>query len=151
MKGIMRCAFIFVILCSTALTVTAQQGKLARADKKFNQLAYIDAIEIYKDLVTEGFKSYQVFNKIAEAYYYNGKYAQAEEWYSKLTESYADSVSDEHYFRYAQTLRAIKEYDRSDDMMQIFAKRSGNDFRAKLFVDNSDYVRVEGYRESFIR
>lgn len=151
MKGIMRCAFIFVILCSTALTVTAQQGKLARADKKFNQLAYIDAIEIYKDLVAEGFKSYQVFNKIAEAYYYNGKYAQAEEWYSKLTESYADSVSDEHYFRYAQTLRAIKEYDRSDDMMQIFAKRSGNDFRAKLFVDNTDYVRVEGYRESFYK
>ncbi|WP_298328724.1 OmpA family protein [uncultured Dokdonia sp.] len=149
MKGFMRCAFVLVIIFSTIHSANAQQGKLARANKKFNQLAYIDAIEIYKDLVAEGFKSYQVFNKIAEAYYYNGKYSQAQEWYGKLTESYADSVSDEHYFRYAQTLRAIKEYDKSDEMMQIFADRSGNDFRAKLFKENPDYTKVEGYRESY--
>lgn len=130
------------------MTTFGQESKLARANKKFNQLAYIDAIEIYKDLVKQGFESFEVYNKIAGAYYYNGKYAQAEEWYERLTEKYKDSVDDEHYFRYSQTLRAIKEYDRADDMMQIFAKKSGNDFRAKLFVKNADYVSVEGYKES---
>lgn len=137
-----------LILAFSALSSYGQDAKLARANKKFNQLAYIDAIEIYKDLVNQGFESFEVFNKIAGAYYYNGKYAQAEEWYAKLTEKYKDSVDDEHYFRYSQTLRAIKEYDKADDMMQIFARRSGNDFRAKLFVKNTDYVRVEGYKES---
>ena len=111
--------------------VAIEANHFSSYNKKFNQLAYIDAIEIYKDLVAEGFKSYDVFKKIAEAYYYNGKYSQAQEWYKKITENYADSVSAEHYFRYAQTLRATKEYDESDDMMQIFTSLSGNDFRAK--------------------
>ncbi|WP_405210909.1 OmpA family protein [Dokdonia sp. Asnod2-E02] len=147
MKKFLRVITLSVcVLCY--VTGAAQDAKLARANKKFNQLAYIDAIEIYKDLVAEGFKSYDVFKKIAEAYYYNGKYSQAQEWYKKITENYADSVSAEHYFRYAQTLRATKEYDESDDMMQIFTSLSGNDFRARLFKENPDYVAVEGYKES---
>ncbi len=149
MRGYKRCVILLIVLLTSISSIQAQETKLARANKKFNQLAYIDAIEIYKDLVAEGFSSYTVYNKIAEAYYYNGKYAQAEEWYRKLTERYPDSLSDEHYFKYSQTLRSIKEYDRADDMMQIFVARSGNDFRAQLFKENPDYVKVEGYRESY--
>lgn len=147
MNSLLRTITVVFLIFST-VTTYGQDAKLARANKKFNQLAYIDAIEIYKDLVAQGFESFEVFNKIAGAYYYNGKYSQAEEWYEKLTEKYKDSVDDEHYFRYSQTLRAIDEYDKADEMMKIFAEKSGNDFRAKLFVKNTAYVSVEGYKES---
>lgn len=147
MKSLLRSITVVFLIFNLTGTF-AQNTQLARANKKFNQLAYIDAIEIYKDLVAQGFESFEVYNKIAGAYYYNGKYSQAEEWYAKITEKYRDSVDDEHYFRYSQTLRAIQEYDRADEMMKIFVQKSGNDFRAKLFVKNTDYVSVEGYRES---
>ena len=54
MKKFLRVITLSVcVLCY--VTGAAQDAKLARANKKFNQLAYIDAIEIYKDLVAKGF------------------------------------------------------------------------------------------------
>ena len=43
---------LFVLSVSTGF---AQKGKLASADKKFDNLAYIDAIEIYKKVAERGF------------------------------------------------------------------------------------------------
>ena len=126
----------------------AQSGKLAKANRKFENLAYIDAIEIYKELANEGHGSYDIFTKIADSYYFNSKYSDASKWYDKIVENYKESVTAEQYFRYAQTLRAIDEYDKADDMMNAFSELSGQDFRAELFKEKPDYVRVEGYRKS---
>ena len=126
----------------------AQTGKLAKANRKFENLAYIDAIEIYKELANEGHGSYDIFTKIADSYYFNSKYSDASKWYDKIIENYKSSVTAEQYFRYAQTLRAIDEYDKADDMMNAFSEISGQDFRAELFQEKPDYVRVEGYRKS---
>lgn len=46
-----------VILLLFMLSVSsgfAQKGKLASADKKFDNLAYIDAIDIYKKVAEKG-------------------------------------------------------------------------------------------------
>lgn len=127
---------------------TAQESKLAKANKKFEKYAYIDAIEIYKELASEGYQSYEVYKKIADAYYFNAKYSDASNWYNQITEKYKDSLKPEHYFRFAQTLRAVKEYDQADDMMEIFSELSGQDYRAELFKEKPDYIRVDGYRKS---
>lgn len=126
----------------------AQSGKLAKANRKFENLAYIDAIEIYKELASEGHGSYEIFTKIADSYYFNSKYADASKWYDKILENYKESATPEQYFRYAQTLRAIDEYDKADEMMSTFSALSGQDFRAELFKEKPDYIRVEGYRKS---
>lgn len=126
----------------------SQSAKLAKANRKFENLAYIDAIEIYKELAADGHGSYEIFTKIADSYYFNSKYSDASNWYSKIIENYSESVQPEQYFRYAQTLRATDEYDKADEMMDIFSEKSGQDFRAELFKEKPDYIRVEGYRKS---
>ena len=126
----------------------AQSGKLAKANRKFENLAYIDAIEIYKELANEGHGSYDIFTKIADSYYFNSRYSDASKYYDKIVQNYKESVTAEQYFRYAQTLRAIDEYDKADEMMNAFSAISGQDFRAELFEEKPDYVRVEGYRKS---
>ncbi|WP_299763394.1 OmpA family protein [uncultured Dokdonia sp.] len=125
-----------------------QQSKLARADKKFAQYAYIDAIEIYKDLAAEGYESFKMYTRIADAYYYNARYTEAQEWYTKISQKYKDSVSKEFYFRYSQSLRAVKEYAKADEAMHLFASLGGEDYRAKLFIEQPDYVSVSGYKKS---
>lgn len=125
-----------------------QQSKLARADKKFAQYAYIDAIEIYKDLAAEGYESFKMYTRIADAYYYNARYTEAQEWYAKISQKYKDSVSKEFYFRYSQSLRAVKEYAKADEAMHLFASLGGEDYRAKLFIEQPDYVSVSGYKKS---
>lgn len=125
-----------------------QSAKLAKANRKFENLAYIDAIEIYKELAKEGEASYDIYTKIADSYYFNSKYSDASQWYDKITQNYPSQVTGEQYFRFAQTLRATDEYDRADEMMNKFSEISGQDYRAELFKEKPDYVRVEGYRKS---
>lgn len=125
-----------------------QSSKLAKADKKFENLAYIDAIAIYKELASEGYASYDIYTKIADSYYFNSKYSDASKWYDKITKNYPSEVTAEQYFRFSQTLRATDDYDKADEMMAAFSKLSGQDYRAELFKEKPDYVRVEGYRKS---
>lgn len=141
-----RITILFLFM--SFVTVQAQQSKLEKANKKFAKYAYIDALEIYKELASEGYESYEIYKKIADAYYFNAKYAEASNWYNQITEKYKDSVEPEHYFRFAQTLRAVKEYDQADDMMDVFSQLSGQDYRVALFKEKPDYVRVDGYRKS---
>lgn len=140
----------FAILCLIlGLGISwGQSAKLAKANRKFENLAYIDAIEIYKELAKEGEASYDIYSKIADSYYFNSKYSDASQWYDKIVQNYKSQVTSEQYFRFAQTLRAIDEYDRADEMMTTFSELSGLDYRAELFKEKPDYVRVEGYRKS---
>lgn len=142
----LRCTLLFLIL--GVGFAWGQSAKLAKANRKFENLAYIDAIEIYKELAKEGEASYDIYSKIADSYYFNSKYSDASQWYDKIAQNYPSEITAEQYFRFAQTLRAIDEYDRADEMMNTFSAMSGQDYRAELFKEKPDYVRVEGYRKS---
>jgi len=142
----------FKIFCLSllyfSLLSTAQEGKLARANKKFDQYAYIDARDIYLELANKGYESLDVYQKIGDSYYFNAKYENAQKWYKKLVDKYQDSITPEYYFRYAQTLRALKNYDQADAMMTVFNELNGEDSRATLFSEKPDYIKVSSYRKS---
>ena len=144
----LRFIIMCVVLCCFAFSVMAQEGKLARANKKFEKYAFIDARDIYLELAENGYESLDVFQKIGDSYYFNAKYENAQKWYKKLVNKYQDSITPEYYFRYAQTLRALKNYDQADAMMTIFNEINGDDSRATLFTEKPDYIKVSGYRKS---
>jgi len=95
-----------------SVVVNAQQAKLNAADKKFESLAYIDAISIYEKLVDRGSENPDVFKKIADANYFNANYIEAEKWYTKLLDLQAEQ-SKEVYFRYGQSLKVTGDYDKA--------------------------------------
>ncbi len=132
----------------TSLTLIAQEGKLDRADKKFNQYAFVDARKIYLDVAEKGYRSADLFQKIADSYYFNAMYGEAEQWYDKLVVNYGDEIRPEYYFRFSQTLRALKNYDKADDMMSTFNELNGGDLRAELFEESPNYLRVIEYKKS---
>ncbi len=45
--------------------------KLTDANKKYEEHAYIKAAEIYRDVVETGFESQELFEKLANSYYFN--------------------------------------------------------------------------------
>lgn len=135
--------YILTALFSIVSLVTfAQDGKISRADKKFNQYAFVDARKIYLDVVEKGYESADLFQKLADSYYFNAEYTSAEVWYKRLIDTYGEEVQPEYYFRYAQTLRALKNYDLADTMMTRFNDLKGTDTRATLFKESPDYLRV---------
>jgi hypothetical protein len=52
-------------------------------------------------------------------------------WYTELF-ALTEDLSTEYYYRYAQSLKSIKEYGKADEMMIQFGKKNLEDHRAIL-------------------
>ena len=137
----MKNKIIFLVLITITCVSSYSQvsKKEVKGDKQYDKLAYIDAIKTYERIYNKGYKSADMLLKIGNAYYFNAELVKANKWYDELYATAADQEA-EFYYRFAQTLKATKDYTKSDAMMAKFGEKSGNDTRAKLFLKNRDYL-----------
>lgn len=119
--------------------VNAQEVKINKADKNYDQFAYVDAIKTYEKVAAKGYKSAEVFQKLGNAYYFQSKLEEANKWYTELF-AMNQEVEPELYFRYAQTLKAVGDYKKADQMMEKFYQKNGTDNRAKIAKSQKDYL-----------
>lgn len=119
----------------------SQSGAKARADKKYERYAYIDAIKTYERIAEKGYKSADLFQKLGNAYYFNGELEQSAKWYGELF-ALTQDVEPEYYFRYSQSLKAVKDYAKADQMMVTFNQKVETDRRAELFKENKNYLDI---------
>lgn len=128
-----------VLLTLTCVNSYSQVKKEVKGNKEYDKLAYIDAVKTYERIYNKGYKSPDMLLKIGNGYYFNAELEKANKWYDEL---YATNPEQEpeFYFRFAQTLRATKDYAKADAMMAKFGEKSGNDARAQLFSKNRDYL-----------
>ncbi|MGO4822784.1 MULTISPECIES: OmpA family protein [unclassified Flavobacterium] len=133
-----------ILLCLTMISVFSfntysQEAKMASANKKYDNFAYIDAIQTYERVAEKGYKSTELFQKLGNAYYFNAQLENAAKWYKELF-ALGGNVAPEYYYRYAQSLRASGENDKADEIQEKFNQIASNDDRAKLFIKNQDYL-----------
>ncbi|WP_121666720.1 OmpA family protein [Mesonia aquimarina] len=117
----------------------AQSNATKKADKHYDRLEYVDAIEDYKKLVDKGDATPYVYHRLADSYYnlYNSQ--EAARYYSMYIDGASDA-SGEAYYRYAQMLKANANYEEANRAMQAFASRSPQDKRAQAFKSNQNYL-----------
>ncbi len=116
----------------------AQTSKLNSADKKYEKYSYIDAIEIYEKVAEKGHKSADLFKKLGNSYYFNGELDKSAKWYKELF-SLNEAVEPEYYFRYAQSLKSIEDYENANKYLDLFNKNT-TDSRGKEFAKNKNYL-----------
>jgi outer membrane protein OmpA-like peptidoglycan-associated protein/tetratricopeptide (TPR) repeat protein len=133
---------VYSILFSSALVVQgySQKTSVAAADKKYDRYAYVDAIATYERVANKGYKDSSMFQKLGNAYYFNAELEKAGKWYEQLFEMNQEP-EPEYYYRYSQCLKAMGEYAKADKMLEQFNQKSGNDLRAKLFMNNKNYLQ----------
>jgi len=139
----MKNKYIYVSLIGLFLNlgVFGQEKQLERADKDFEKLAYIDARATYIKVVENGYESQDVYQKIADSYYFNADLTSAVGWYEKLYTKYSEGLDPEYLFRYSQSLKSIEDYDKSDEIMQVFYKSSSKEEkRSELFDEERNYL-----------
>ncbi|WP_173835535.1 OmpA family protein [Myroides sp. N17-2] len=134
---------LFGMLLLAGVHTQAQKVAEKKADKEYQTQAYVDAIKIYERIAGKGYTNADMLKKLADAYYFNGKLPEANQWYEQLFDGEYDdkgkeAIPSEYYYRYAQTLKSVENYDKSGQMMQEFAKLEGNDSRAQLFEASKD-------------
>ena len=136
------------MLCTTLSVCTtgySQASKEKKADKSFEQLAYVDAIRLYERMAENGYINTDMLQNLANAYFFNGKSVEANKWYAMLFEGDYDDkdiakLPSEYYYRYAQTLKSVEDYPKSQKMMDQFAALEQEDSRAVLYTKNRDYL-----------
>jgi outer membrane protein OmpA-like peptidoglycan-associated protein/tetratricopeptide (TPR) repeat protein len=137
----MKNKILYIFLALASWSLSAQPTKVKKADKEYDKFAYVDAIKTYERVFEKGYKSADMLQRLGNAYYYKADLDNAAKWYGELF-SFTQDVEPEYYFRYAQSLKAIKDYKKADQMMATFNEKSGNDLRAKLSVSQKDYLAI---------
>ena len=123
-----------IILVLLAMQIVYSQTKNKTADALFDKMYYIEAAKSYELSVKNGDASNETLQRLGDAHYFNTQMQRASEWYKKLLEEYPDEVSAEYYFRYAQSLQGIQNYELAKKWMKSFSeKQKSTDSRAENF------------------
>ncbi len=117
--------------------VNAQSKSTVKADKHFDNLEYVDAISDYLKVIEKEGESEYVQSRLADTYYNVFNTAAAEEWYGKVVST---SENKEHFFKYAQMLKANGNYDKANLWMDKFANMAPSDVRAVAHKNNPNTV-----------
>ena len=78
---------ITILLFAALLSVSAfsqTRPRMKKADKIYDRFSYIDARDIYIKVIEQGYRSPQLYEKLADTYYYNGQYEDASKYYDEL-------------------------------------------------------------------
>jgi outer membrane protein OmpA-like peptidoglycan-associated protein len=131
----------FIVFIISVMNIYSQKSNLAKGDKEYNQFAYVDAIKTYERLFEKGYKSADMLENLGNSYYFKADLQNAAKWYGERY-SLSKDLAPEYYYRYAQSLKGIKEYDKADEMMAKFIQMNANEQRAKLAVEQKDYLAI---------
>lgn len=81
------------------------EKKLAIANEKYDEFAFVQAGKLYEQLIENGYESKEVYARLGDTYFFNSDYSNALKWYTKMIEG-STYTAPEYYHRYAVCFRA---------------------------------------------
>lgn len=111
--------------------VFSQNQALIKANKKYNNFEYLEAIKIYESIAKKGNGTPEIFENLANAYYNNANYAAANKWFAKLNEV-NPNMSAESQYRYVLTLKSVGNNQEAEKQLNLYQKANPSQIRAKL-------------------
>lgn len=144
----MKRIYILLIIFSIQF-VQAQQQDLKRANQLFSKTYYSEAIPLYEKIHPKN-QTEEVIQNLGDCYYFTNDYDKAREQYFLLIQSKGRELSEDYYFRYAQTLKAKGKYNEVNDVMRKFYLASNNNKAIeKLEKDIKTLKNVSAIGERF--
>ncbi|MFK7750615.1 MAG: OmpA family protein [Kordia sp.] len=131
---------IIAVLIVGIGAVNAQEKNIKKANDQYDEYAFIDAREAYLKVAEEGYQSAELFSRLGDSYYFTADYENAAKWYEALY-NFSKEVDTEYLYRYALSLKSTEQYAASDAIMEKFFTPKGEDYRAKLFVNERNYLQ----------
>lgn len=79
---------------------------------------YIYLIKTYERIAEKGCKSIEIFQKLGDAYFFDGDYVKAVKWYEELFKMTID-LESEYFERFAYSLRALGENEKANEIIKL--------------------------------
>ncbi|OAB81575.1 OmpA family protein [Cochleicola gelatinilyticus] len=122
----------------------SQKYKVDKADEEFDKYDFIDAREIYLEVINEGFDSAEILKKLGDTYYYNSDYGSAVKWYQRLFDKYPNAIETEYYYRAAQSYKTVDDLEASEKLMNTYYSKGGEDRVVEVFDNDPAYLKTLG-------
>jgi peptidoglycan-associated lipoprotein len=117
MKNTTKIIFIFFAFLSVQ-TIYAQKATLKKANQLFQDRSYIEASKMYLQLPNTKEK----LENLGDSYYFTSQMLLASKVYTQLYDLFKDEIQEVHLFRYANSLKALEEFERADKIMGEYLK-----------------------------
>jgi outer membrane protein OmpA-like peptidoglycan-associated protein len=122
-------------------------GKIKKSEKSYENFGYAKTSEILLEQVNKGHESAELFQTLADAFFFQSKMKEAAQYYGVLMQyDHKKSIEPVYYLRYAQALKGIANYAESDVWMKKYAQVKGveyvavEEFLANIEVPLDDFV-----------
>ncbi|MCW3076003.1 MAG: hypothetical protein JWO32_612 [Bacteroidetes bacterium] len=121
--------FILALVILSSINLKAQSFKEKLADKKFDNLEYTSASEMYEELARSKHPKIKYYVRAGECNLNAGDYSKAQLYYDK---AYTNTgMSDQDLYNYYQVLKYNSNYSKAGE---VFSKINDNQY--KLIRDN---------------
>ena len=136
--------FLLVILLSCSISTQAQSGKQKKADRLYNDFAYLQATEVYKELIENEYNVTYNSRKLGDTYMMLRSPENAVHYYGDIIED--SSVSPEYYYKYAQALRGVKRYDESRQWLRKYLESGRGSKEIETMLNKDEYKSKATYK-----
>ena len=127
--------FLLIVGLSGYSGVTAQERKVSKANKNYEQLDYVDAQKIYLAVAENGYESEEIFTKLGNSYYFNAQYDEAVKWYGRLFTLVSEPAETISFLRYSQSLKATGKDKMAKEYYDSYITKTGNNPNVKTAID----------------
>jgi len=132
---------IYISLLFSIVCVWQTIAQSEKANESYKSYDYQKAIKLYTSQIDNQIEvDSEVLERIANSYYFNSDFENAEEWYRKLFDKENVEATPETFFRFSQSLKSSKKYNEADKWMRKFVESQPLDSRAKRFVETENYL-----------
>lgn len=136
---------LFIFICQS-FVFSAQSGKQKKADRLYENFAYTKAIDVYRELLEMEYNKDYNQRKLADSYLQLRDPERAVALYAEVVQQ--PEISPEYYYKYAQVLRGVREYEESRNWLQKYQQEGKNLNLVKNHL-NEDEINIFPGLETF--
>ncbi|MCP9200718.1 OmpA family protein [Gramella sp. GC03-9] len=129
--------FLLLILFSCSLSLQAQKSKQKKADRLFDEFAYLEATDVYKELIENDYNVTYNSKKLGDAYMMLRSPENAVFYYGDVIQD--TTLSPEYYYKYAQALRGTKRYDESRQWLQKYLEQGRRSNEIEEMIEKKEF------------
>ncbi|TPN84804.1 PD40 domain-containing protein [Aquimarina algicola] len=132
-------------------TIISQEKQLQRANQAFEEHGHSKARNIYKKILRKGYHDKELYEKIGDSYYFDGKLEKAAHWYEELVKRHPSQIKYEHLKRYAHCLKHIGSYiDQDVTLQKLFINKIQNLDNDLASIVPVNYLQSENLSMRFV-